>query len=217
MSPRLASLCLLALLSACQRPAPTEPKASDGPETPPASTVAPKKPLDIDDPAREPDSVYWVTPNVIVERMLEAAQVTKDDVVYDLGSGDGRLVIAAAKKYGARGKGYELDQKLVDESNENAKKAGVDHLVSFERKDIFTVDLRPATVITVYLLPIVLEQLIPQFNQMKPGSRIVSHNYPMPGVEPDQILPAHLPDSQHFLLLWHPPLKVTKRATPAAP
>jgi SAM-dependent methyltransferase len=204
----------LALTGCAPKPAAdASAKADDpgAPPTPPASDVLPAKPLDIDDPARQPDSVYWVTPNVIVDKMLEVAAVKSTDVVYDLGSGDGRLVIAAAKKYGARGVGYEIDAKLVEESKIKAKQAGVDHLVTFERKDIFTVDLSPATVVTLYLLPVVLEQLIPQLNKLKPGARIVSHNYPMPGVEPDQVFNAHLEDSQHFLLLWHPPLKVTKK------
>ena len=208
--PVLVVGAVFAVAACAPKPA-REAPVNVGPETPTAASTAYSKPLDIDDPARQPDSVYWVTPNVIVDRMLEAAEVKSTDVVYDLGSGDGRLVIAAAKKYGARGVGYEIDGKLVDEANQKAKELGVAHLVHFERKDIFTVDLSPASVITVYLLPVVLEQLIPQFNKMKPGSRIVSHNYPMPGVEPDKILNAHLEDSQHFLLLWHPPLKVTKR------
>lgn len=207
----MLALGVVLAAASCAPTSRVEAPVTAGPDTPPASSTAYSKPLDIDDPARQPDSVYWVTPNVIVDRMLEAAEVKSTDVVYDLGSGDGRLVIAAAKKYGARGVGYEIDGKLVDEANLRAKELGVAHLVHFERKDIFTVDLSAATVITVYLLPVVLEQLIPQFNKMKPGSRIVSHNYPMPGVEPDKILNAHLEDSQHFLLLWHPPLKVTKR------
>lgn len=198
--------------AACAPAKPADSAESVGPPTPPASKTLPRKPLDIDDPAREPDSVYWTTPPAIVDRMLEVAKVTEKDVVFDLGSGDGRLVIAAAKRYGARGVGYEIDQKLVDLATNLAKEAGVSHLVRFERKDIFTVDLSEASVITMYLLPTVIEQLIPQLNKLKPGSRIVSHNYPMPGVEPDEVITAHLPDSEHFLLLWHPPLKITKPA-----
>jgi SAM-dependent methyltransferase len=201
-------------LSGCAASAakPAESSESVGPPTPEASKTLPRKPLDIDDPAREPDSVYWTTPPAIVDRMLEVAEVKSTDVVYDLGSGDGRLVIAAAQRFGAHGVGYEIDQKLVDLATKLASEAGVSHLVRFERKDIFTVDLSQASVITMYLLPTVIEQLIPQLNKLKPGSRIVSHNYPMPGVEPDRVVTAHLPDSEHFLLLWHPPLKITKPA-----
>lgn len=205
----------LSLLAGCAR-APAPPPAEP---PPPAEEPEIKYPplLDIDDPAREPDVVFWPTPPSVVDKMLEAVHVTKSDLVYDLGSGDGRIVIEAARKYGARGVGYEIDAKLVEESRRKAKEAGVEHLVTFERKDIFTLDLTPATVITLYILPGMIARMIPQLQKVKPGTRIVSHNFPMKGVEPDQVINADEPGRAHSLLLWTAPLKVPARRGSPAP
>lgn len=126
------------------------------------------------------------TPMIIVDRMLELAKVTEKDVVYDLGSGDGRIVIAAAKKYGARGVGIEHSPALVELAQAKAVEAGVAHLVRFEVGDLLKANIRPATVVTLFLnikfdalLRPVLEQ------QLKPGTRIVSHDHPIPGWEPE--------------------------------
>ncbi|MGE5301900.1 MAG: SAM-dependent methyltransferase, partial [Alphaproteobacteria bacterium] len=123
---------------------------------------------------------YVPTPQEVVDRMLELAQVKKGDVVYDLGSGDGRIVITAAKKYGVKAIGFEIDPERIKESQENIKKAGVGHLVEIRQQDIRTVDLSPASVLTMYLLPEVNLMIRPNiWKQMKPGSRVVSHDFNM--------------------------------------
>jgi tRNA G37 N-methylase Trm5 len=123
---------------------------------------------------------YVPTPQEVVDRMLELAQVKKGDVVYDLGSGDGRIVITAAKKYGVKAIGYEIDPQRIKESHENIKKAGVEKLVEIKQQDIRTVDLSGASVVTMYLLPEVNLMLRPNiWSQMKPGSRVVSHDFDM--------------------------------------
>ena len=123
---------------------------------------------------------YVPTPQEAVERMLELAQVKKGDVVYDLGSGDGRIVITAAKKYGVKAIGFEIDPERIKESRENIRKEGVGNLVEIREQDIRTVDLSPASVLTMYLLPEVNLMLRPNiWKQMKPGSRVVSHDFDM--------------------------------------
>ncbi len=123
---------------------------------------------------------YVPTPQEAVERMLELAQVKKGDVVYDLGSGDGRIVITAAKKYGVKAVGFEIDPERIKESRENIRKEGVGNLVEIREQDIRTVDLSPASVLTMYLLPEVNLMLRPNiWKQMKPGSRVVSHDFDM--------------------------------------
>ena len=192
------------VLAGCASPPPAVSPA------PAPSAVAPEDPvLPALEPGRGPDVVFWPTPPFVVDKMLEVAGVTSSDVVYDMGSGDGRILIAAAKRYGARGIGYEIDQKLVDESRKTAREQGVDHLVTFEAKDIFTVDLTPASVVTLYILPGMIQRLIPQLKKLKPGSRIVSHNFPMPGVEPDQTFNADEPGVAHSVMLWRAPIHVS--------
>jgi len=104
-------------------------------------------------PEREPDVIYVPTPQAVVEKMLEMAEVKKGDVVYDLGCGDGRIVVTAAKKYGVRAYGFDIDPERVKESLANVKANNVEHLVTIRQADIFTLDLRPANVVTLYLLP----------------------------------------------------------------
>ena len=123
---------------------------------------------------------YVPTPQEVVERMLDLAQVKKGDVVYDLGSGDGRIVVTAAKKYGVKAIGFEIDPERIKESKENIAKAGVGNLVEIRQQDIRTVDLSGASVLTMYLLPEVNLMLRPNiWKQMKPGSRVVSHDFDM--------------------------------------
>jgi len=156
-----------------------------------------------------PDVIYVPTPPEVVDKMLEMAQVTKDDLVYDLGCGDGRIVVTAAKKYGCRGIGYDIDPKRIEESLENVKKNSVEDLVTIEQKDIFTLDLSDANVITLYLLPSLNVKLVPQLEKLKPGSRIVSHDFDMRGVKPDQVVKI-TPESsyrEHTIYLWTIPLK----------
>lgn len=129
---------------------------------------------------------YVPTPQDVAERMLELAAVTKDDVVYDLGSGDGRLVITAAKKYGARGVGIDIDPERIAESRANAKKAGVEALVEFRQQDALQADVSDATVVTLYLLSFANLKLRPILTrQLKPGARIVSHQFAMGDWVPD--------------------------------
>lgn len=140
----------------------------------------------------DPDVMFITTPHKVVKEMLKLAEVKKDDVVYDLGSGDGRIVIAAARDFGAKGVGIELDKALVAESVKNAKKEGVSERVTFLEEDFFTVDLRDATVVTVYLLPELNVRLVPKFlKELKPGSRIVSHRWEMGKWKPDLTLKAY--------------------------
>jgi SAM-dependent methyltransferase len=126
------------------------------------------------------------TPQEVVDKMIELAGVKEGDVVYDLGSGDGRIVITAAKK-GARAVGFDVDGDLVKESRENIRKAGLEKLAEIKQQDILTVDLTPATVVTMYLLPDVNLKLKPNLlKQLKPGSRVVSHAFDMGDWKPDK-------------------------------
>jgi hypothetical protein len=123
----------------------------------------------------------------VVEKMLELAEVKKGDVLYDLGSGDGRIVITAAKKYGVKAVGFEIDPELIKQSRERIRKEKLEKLAEIREQDILTVDLSPATVITMYLLPEVNLKLRPKIrSQLKPGSRIVSHDFDMDDWQPEK-------------------------------
>lgn len=122
-----------------------------------------------------------------VDEMLRLAGTGPQDVVYDLGSGDGRIVISAAREYGARGVGIELDARLVAESEDNARRAGVADRVAFRHQDVFAADVRPATVVTLYLLPSLVEKLKPKLlRELMPGTRIVAHEYGFDGWKADR-------------------------------
>jgi precorrin-6B methylase 2 len=142
--------------------------------------------------AARADELEWqvpfiTTPEEVVERMLELAGTRADDLVVDLGSGDGRIVISAARKFGARGLGIELDQRLVEKSRDNARAAGVADRVSFVQGDVLTADISRASVVTVYLLPGLIGQLQQRFTgELRPGTRIVSHAFGMTGWAPDR-------------------------------
>lgn len=138
--------------------------------------------LSAQQPKRTPDIHYTPTRHNIAEAMLTLAGVTKDDVVYDLGSGDGRLPILAAQLHGARGVGIEIDPQLVAVSRTNANDAGVSDRVTFVEGDLFTADISRATVVTLYLSLSVLRQLEPKLkSELRPGTRIVSHQFWIPG------------------------------------
>lgn len=154
--------------------------------------------VEVDSPAIEPpeaalgvDSIdsdvpYVPTPQPVVDRMLEMASVDANDVVYDLGSGDGRIVIRAAEEYGSRGVGIEIDPKRVEEARRNAREAGVQDLVEFRQGDLFEADISEATVVTLYLLPDVNRELRPMlFEQLQPGTPVVSHGFDMGEWEPE--------------------------------
>ena len=128
------------------------------------------------------------TPPDVIDRMLEMAQVKSGDVIYDLGSGDGRIVIQAAKRYGVRGVGIEIDPDLVQKARDNAFREKVDKLVEFRAQDALTVDVSPATVVTLYMLPEFNAKLRPIFDrQLKPGARVVSHDFEIQGWVPDKV------------------------------
>jgi precorrin-6B methylase 2 len=138
-------------------------------------------------PARTPDVIYVPTPPEVVDEMLKLAKVTKDDVVYDLGCGDGRVVVTAAQKFGARGIGIDIDPQRIKEARENVEKAGVGDRVQIIEGDLFQTDLRPATVVTLYLLPSLNLKLRPKLmSELKPGTRIVSHAFDMGDWKPEQ-------------------------------
>ena len=128
------------------------------------------------------------TPVDVIDRMLEMAQVKSGDVIYDIGSGDGRIIIQAAKKYGVRGVGIEIDPDLVQKAGDNAFREKVDHLVEFRAQDAFTADVSPASVVTLYMLPEFNAKLRPLLEkQLRPGSRVVSHDFEIQGWVPDRI------------------------------
>lgn len=138
-------------------------------------------------PTRGPDVIFVPTPNEVVDRMLELAAVTRNDVVYDLGSGDGRIPITAAQRYGARAVGIDIDPQRIRESRENAREAGVEDKVRFIEGDLFEADIREATVVTLYLLTQLNAKLRPKLlKELKPGTRIVSHAFDMGDWEPEQ-------------------------------
>src|SRR6266446_8644184 len=164
---------------------------------------------------KELDTPYVPTPQAVVDRMLELAQVKSGDTVIDLGSGDGRIMITAAQKYGARGFGVELDPRLVRRSNDEARRAGVADRVKFLQQDLFKTDFHEADVLTLYLLPDVNMALRPKIlAELKPGTRVVSHDYDMGVWRPDaeETMPA--PDKkvgmrkESMVYLWIGPGRV---------
>jgi hypothetical protein len=173
---------------------------------------------------QEPDCIFMPSPPHVVDAMLKLAEVRPGEVVFDLGSGDGRICIAAAKEYGAWAFGYEIQDALVKESLENVKKNKVEHLVTIERRDIFKLDLSGADVITIWLLPLLNAKLIPQLEKMKPGSRIVSFDFDMCGIiKPDKEIEVDVPP-YHWLMsrkrtiyLWKTPLKKDEKKFRALP
>jgi precorrin-6B methylase 2 len=162
-------------------------------------------------PAHEPDVIFVPTPDEVVTKMLELCEPKKTDLVYDLGCGDGRIVVAAAKKYGCHAVGYDVDPQRIKESLENVKKNKVEDLAKIEQKNIFELDLSKANVITLYLLPDLNVKLIPQLEKLKPGSRIVSHDFDMKGVKPDKVVTVTSKDgAEHTVYFWTTPLKKEK-------
>lgn len=144
--------------------------------------------------ALDTDVPFVVTPDNVTREMLRLAGVKAGDYVIDLGSGDGRIVIVAARQFGARGLGVEIVPELVARSRDNARRAGVADRVEFRVQDLFATDLSPATVITMYLLPEVNLQLRPRLLALKPGTRIVSHDWDMGDWKPDRVITVEAPD-----------------------
>jgi hypothetical protein len=139
-------------------------------------------------PPRTPDVIFVPTPPEVVDAMLAVAKVGPSDVLYDLGSGDGRIPVTAAKRFGTRGVGVDIDPQRIKEANENAKEAGVTNKVTFVQGDLFEQDLSQATVISLYLLPSLNMKLRPTLLKLKPGTRIVSHAFDMGDWTPQQTL-----------------------------
>ena len=165
-------LLLLASLAAC---APATPDAA-------SSTATAAKPL------RAPDVRYEPSPMPVVHQMLKLAKVGPGDTVYDLGSGDGRIPITAAKEYGARGVGIDLDPRLIAESSANARKAGVADRVTFRNEDLFEADIGEATVVTLFLYPDVNLRLRPKLlRELRPGTRVISYWHDMGDWKPERV------------------------------
>ncbi len=195
-----AAIATSLILAGCTEQ--VKPKAET---TPPAANAPPATPT----PKKVPDVVYVPTPQVVVDKMLEMAKVGKNDVLYDLGSGDGRIVITAAEKFGTRGTGIEIDPKLVKQATANAEKAKVSDRVQFLEQDLFQTDISSATVVTLYLLPELNLRLRPTLlRTLKPGTRIVSHDFDMGIWKPDRIERVKGPRREHIVSLWVVPEKV---------
>jgi SAM-dependent methyltransferase len=159
-------------------------------------------------PSREPDVPYVPTTETAVKAMLQLAGVRSSDVVYDLGCGDGRIVVAAAKDYGARGVGIDIDPERIREAKENARRAGVENRVEFREQDLFQSDFREATVVTLFLLPAINRRLRPQLEALKPGTRIVSNTFEIGDWKPAReiVVKDDADDAYYFgsrrLFLW---------------
>ena len=182
MSPHRTLAALLALVSIGLA-------VAAGAQSPPTT-----KPLDVP---------YVPTKEPIVDRMLQMANVKPGDVLYDLGCGDGRIVIAAAKRFGIRGVGIDIDPQRIAEAQENARKAGVSDRVKFIEGDLFDADIKEATVMTLYLLPEVNLRLRPKLlSELRPGTRIVSHNYDMGDWKPEQTAKLTVDGTEHVVYSW---------------
>lgn len=150
----------------------------------------------------EAEVLYLPTPQPVVDAMLQLAGVTRSDVVYDLGSGDGRIPISAARDHGARGVGIELDGRMIERARCNAREAGMERLVQFRQEDLFRADLRDATVVTLFLFPEMVVRLRAKLlAELRPGTRIVSHRFSLGDWAPERTIEA----DRHPLLLWTVP------------
>jgi predicted O-methyltransferase YrrM len=196
---KCCTLVLAALmLVACRPPAPGSATAE---EARPSQSSASVK------PHRKPDVIFVPTRRITVEAMLKLADVRPGDVLYDLGSGDGRIPIAAAKQFGIRAVGIEIDPARISEAKANARVAGVEHLVSFRNEDLFQADFSEATVVTLYLLPSLNEKLRPKLlRDLKPGARIVSHDFLMGDWPPEERVQVG-PD---MIFLWTVPERTAR-------
>src|SRR5262245_24440749 len=155
---------------------------------------------------KTPDVIFVPTPQEVVDKMLELAGVKEGDVLYDLGCGDGRSPVTAAKRYRIKAVGFDVDPQRIQESRANVEKNGVGDLVTIRQADIFKQDLREASVITLYLLPTLNVRLMPQLEKLKPGSRIVSHSFDMRGAKPKKVIEVQPDDGEeHTVYLWFVP------------
>lgn len=159
-------------------------------------------------PRADVNAPFIRTPQEIVDQMLALGDPKPDELLYDLGCGDGRIVIAAAKHYRCRAVGFDIDPDRVEEARENVRRSGLEEQVTIIEQDVFTLDLRPADVVTLYLLPRLNARLVPQLRQLRPGARIVSHDFDLPKIKPDRELVLHEQprEVEHTLYLWTAPL-----------
>ena len=195
---RVLPLFALSLLMAAVLPVSASAQA---PDSPPTDTI-------------EKDAPYVATPDRVVRRMLEAADVSSDDVVFDLGSGDGRIPIMAAREFGARGVGLEIDPDLVQKARANAEDAGVADRVEFRQKDLFDADLSEATVVTLYLWPEINVKLRPKLlRELDPGDRVVTHDFRIGDWEPDQEIEmsGDGPTNLELVFVWTIPEEIPER------
>lgn len=211
MKLKLSSLILLlvALTSISAACSSSQPVATQIGPTP---SLAPSPVASTSPEAARPklDVPYVPTPESVVAKMLELAKVNKNDVVYDLGSGDGRIVITAAQKHGAKGIGYDIDPQRIKEANANAQAAGVTNRVRFVEGDLFQADLSEASVVTLYLLPDINLKLRPKLlKELKPGTRIVSHNYGLGDWDPIRTETIETGTGEHLVFYWVVPPKGT--------
>jgi len=187
----LAGSCVI--LTSGVLSAPAQDTGTQTPEAP----AAPAK------PSKVPDVIFVPTPQHVVDKMLELAEIKKGDVLYDLGCGDGRIVVTAAKKYGVKAVGFDVDPQRIRESQENVRQNGVGDLVTIKQQDIFETDLSEANVVTLYLLSSLNAKLKPQLEKLKPGSRIVSHSFAMRGAKPNKIVKVKSDyGGEHMIYQW---------------
>ena len=199
---RVSLALLLGAISLCRHADAACPPTMPGAAAPSAAQVY------------DADMLYLPTPQRVVEAMLRMARVTGADVVYDLGSGDGRIPIAAARKHGARAVGIELDARMIASARCNAREAGMERLVEFRQEDLFAADLREATVVTLFLFPEMTRRLSRKlYLELRPGTRIVSHRFDLGDWPP---LRTAVVDG-HEILLWIVPPRTPGRAPPEAP
>ena len=222
MTAAIHVACLFSLaLSGCARDRVARPSVSPAGEedTLPPESPAPGVASDTSEtPAHTGQAqvlfvAYVATPQDVVDRMLRMAKVTRNDVLYDLGCGDGRIVVTAARRYGCRAVGYDLDHLRVREAQRNVQKHGVTHLTTIELKDVLKVDLREASVVTLYMGTEMNARLIPQLRTLAPGSRIVSHDFGLGDIPPDKVveMSSRHDDRRHKLYLWNCPLPAATR------
>lgn len=161
---------------------------------------------------KQPDVIFVPTPHRVVEEMLCVADINEDDLIYDLGCGDGRIIILAAQKVGSRGVGIDIDPQRIKESRQNASRAEVDNLVQFLEQDLFQTDFSKATVVTLYLLPMLNLQLRPKlFTELRPGTRVISHDFGMNEWIPDQKTVVVIGERHHWVYHWIVPANVIGR------
>ncbi len=186
-----------------------QPSREPNPVKPDAGKPAPGGAASLPKTPGEPDALFVPTPQDVVERMVAAAGIRPTDLVCDLGCGDGRIVATAARRHGCRAVGYDIDPECVRLARDNVRRDGLGGLVRIEQRDLFTADLRETDVVFLYLSPELNERLLPQLEKMKPGSRIVSHAFEIPGVVPDQVLPVPSEEDSldHKVYVWNTPLR----------